>query len=352
MVDTLRQEMEKGEAKDVRAANFLDNQIGRANWHQEVLRVEDWDKVAGAIAQTRPGQPQGLLDEAALAEYALMCDLGNVMPPLIAKKPKDDKGKAGRGWYPLDGFQRATIAERKGIETLVAYVVDVDDPRALFFISAGANDAINGRRNAPEDKLRQIEYALDHFPDLTGKDIARSLSVSETTVSGVRGVREVKERLNGLGVDYSKVENSALLALKPIQDDSVLERAVTDVAGKGTVPTDLVKEMVVAIAKNGRSEQDRLNNLDAFAKRPDIAAAVARAAAGASKGGVRHVRPYQERLLDAGLKFNGMLGKVPADEVDASLVDALTNIATQITGNLRLLEDRLPPAQEPPAAAA
>lgn len=336
MVDTptLQTEMETGKLQDIRAVGFLNRAVGPDNWHQETLLLANWDVVQSAIAQTRPSLEGGVLEDAVL-QYAALYNVGGAPPPIIANKPG-----GGPKFRTLDGHQRCTAATKVGKADIVAYVVDVDDKETLDFLAMTANDIINGRRNSPLDKARQVEYVLETYPHLSNKEVARRLEVSESSVSDIKNIRRTKERLDGLKVGYQGVDNTVIKLLGPIGDDTVLVKAL-EVAADKHLTTGQASDLMARI-KDGRSEADRLEKVEEYAKSPAINAQGHRASQGARDGGStrRAARPYWVRMIDEGERFNHRLTGAPTDTTPENL-ESLRNLGISIMGNIQRLTGAL-----------
>ena len=337
MVDTptLQTEMETGKLLDVRAVGFLNRTIGPDNWGQETLLLADWDVIESAIAQTRPSLEGGVLEDAVI-QYVALFNAGGAPPPIIAHKPK-----GGPKFRTLDGHQRCTAATKVGKADIIAYVVRVDDRETLDFLAMTANDAINGRRNTPLDKQRQVEYVLETYPHLSNKEIARRLEVSESSVSDVKNIRKTKERLDTLKVGYQGVDNTVIKLFGPIADDAVLVKAV-EIAADKRLTTAQAADLVAQV-KDGRSEADRLEKVEAYAKSPAINAQGHRANQGAkSDGGSvrRAARPYWVRMIDEGQRFNHRLTGAPVDASPENL-ETLKSLGVSIMGNIQRLTGSL-----------
>lgn len=341
---SLEEQMKRGEALDIRAVNFLGGLIGPEgeNWHREELSLADWEPASVTGGQlARPGLPGGTLPDA-VTEYVGLFEAHVPPPPIIAHKPRDWEGR----FKTVDGHLRCTAAKLAGRTSILAYVVDLDERERdnqilLFDMTATANDAINGHRNSETDRRLHIEESLTVFPDRTNKATAKALRASESLVSDVRNIIAVKARLDALGELYDGVPETALKHLHSVSDDSVLVKAL-EICVERRVTADQAFDMVKD-AKQGTSEQARLERLEEYAKRPALAVQKHEAEQGKpaqSHNGTtrRPARPYWVRALDEGKKFaHKLTGNTDIDPASGALLRDLVveiNIAAK-----RLLPD-------------
>jgi hypothetical protein len=329
--ETLRELMVEGRVMDVRAKGFLDRNIGEDNWHQETLPLAEWAEAESAMSNVRPGAVKGALPEA-IQLYVDLYHAGGAPPPVIAHR-------ANGTFRTIDGFQRCTAARRTGQESIVGYVVDLDEEapgnrETLDFLAMTANDDINGFRSSEADKRAQVLHCLATYPHLPNKEIARRLRISESRVSDIKMIDRARRRADALQANYQEVDPTVLKSLGSIPDDKVFVDALA-VAREKNLTTVQALDLAGQV-KAQPSEESRLAKVKEFAASPAIAAQTNRRRNGATGRDAgegastrRAPRPYWERLLDTAGSLNQRIASAPPapDQYQALLKIVATIVA-------------------------
>lgn len=122
-------------------------------------------------------QVREVLNKEALEEYEELYADGSPQPPLRVVESE------GEYWL-YDGFHRYEV-RRKGGEEFAECLVVAGDLDHARFLAAGANTRHGVKMNTA-DKRRAVLMALDVYPQLSAREIARHCGVSHTLVNNLK----------------------------------------------------------------------------------------------------------------------------------------------------------------------
>jgi hypothetical protein len=122
-------------------------------------------------------QCRATLNVETITEYCERMKAGDRFPPVVLF------GTPGESWIG-DGWHRVMAAENAGLKTIRAEVRRGHRSDALKF-ALGAN-AVNGLRRTNADKRRCVEIALEEFPNLSSRAVAKMCGVGHEMVDAQR----------------------------------------------------------------------------------------------------------------------------------------------------------------------
>lgn len=128
------------------------------------------------------------MDESVIADYADAYKRKVVFPPLVVFSAN------GKPPYMIaDGMHRASAATKAGVK-LVLCEIYTGGPSDCLRFALGAN-ATHGLRRTSADKRRAIQLALNQWPKLSSREVARLCSVSDWLVAEVRDDKKQVQEL-------------------------------------------------------------------------------------------------------------------------------------------------------------
>jgi len=129
------------------------------------------------IVTTAGTQIRAKIDTEVVETYAVEMIDGAQFPPV-------DIFHDGNQYILADGFHRVMAAARNGFKDVLAVVHKGTKSDALKF--ALAANATHGLKLSPADKRRSVVLALEEWPKLSDRELAKICSVSDKTVAAVR----------------------------------------------------------------------------------------------------------------------------------------------------------------------
>jgi uncharacterized ParB-like nuclease family protein len=219
---------------------------------EPALRVEHVDAVASLANQARLVQ----LNEPVVDQYAADMERGEKLPPIVVRK-------AGRTLVAVGGNHRLAAARRAGIDTLAAYVIEVDDHQALLL---SIED--NRRHGLPLTDAERIHHAVALVNGLEGGRVHSAAEAAEICGIALAKLRNVlaadraRARCADLDLATGGMSLTTLAKLDSLGDDELFGAAV-DAVATGAV---LAKEVgdVVARLREAPSTKDALAFLHEF----------------------------------------------------------------------------------------
>lgn len=122
-------------------------------------------------------QARATIDTPTVEDYADQMTEGVTFPPVVLF------GGEHGAWIG-DGWHRVLAAKQVGFSEIAADLRRGGRPQAIEH-AIGANQS-HGLKRTNADKRRAVEMALEAWPDLSSREIAKRVGVSDPFVGGIR----------------------------------------------------------------------------------------------------------------------------------------------------------------------
>lgn len=182
------------------------NELGVKWAYQSNIPLAHFDVEASKRNQSR-FRP---LLEDVVDSYALAMLDGVQFPAVIAYE------RAGR-YILLDGNQRLAAARIAELETLDAYVVEVEDSYLRDLLARTLNVRLDGQQITSEERIAHATYLVEKA-GVSVQAAAARFYLRPGTLSGQMRAQEVRRDLEGQGIKLDrKMPETTLRALSPIK---------------------------------------------------------------------------------------------------------------------------------------